>query len=320
MILTLASTLVFAADPQQIEQWLERMHTAAHTLNYIGSFVYQQGKQLNVMHITHGVDDEHGERTRLVSQNAIGREVIHDRNRVLIVMPDIHMVMVEKGRPEAEFPPEFPVDIDDLMDTYIFTLGRQERVAGRMAQKIIIKPKDKFRYEHRLWIDTQTGLLLQKKLFDEHNRQIELFLFSEINFPEAIDAALLEPVAESKDYKWNEVNDNVFEEESNGGWTVLNVPAGFYEDVYRHHKLPNSNSSINHLVYTDGLASVSIFIEPLTSKSRKLKGSSRIGAVNAYGRVTEKHHILTVGEVPLTTLKMMNKSVYFDELARGSHD
>ncbi|MBI3561346.1 MAG: MucB/RseB C-terminal domain-containing protein [Gammaproteobacteria bacterium] len=312
--LMLATTCVFATDTKQIEQWLQQMHSAAHTLNYIGTFAYQQGRQLTAMRIIHAVDPEHGERARLISQDAIGREVIRDRDRLLCILPDIHSVIVEKGRQESEFPPEFPVDIDELMDTYTFVLEKQERVTGRTAQKLVIKPKDKFRYEHRLWIDTQTGLLLQKKMYDEHKHLIEHFVFTEIQFPtQPIEDEQFEPGITSKDYKWVETGDESDPAQSRGGWTVLNLPAGFYEDVARHHRMPNTKSYIDHLVYTDGLASVSVFIEPLTAKSKKLNGASRLGAVNAYGRVTEKYHILAVGEVPQSTLRMINTSVYYKE-------
>ncbi len=311
--LLLSSTWCYATNTSDVERWLQLMHSASHTLNYNGTFVYQQGKQLTAMRIVHAVDEENGERARLVSQDAIGREVIHSRDRVLCILPDVRSVMVEKGRQESEFPPEFPVDVEDLMDTYIFVLEKQEKVAGRIAQKLVIRPKDNFRYENRLWIDAKTGLLLQKKMYDERKRLIEHFMFTELQFVDQIDDAELEPSITSKDYKWIETEDAPYPEESKGGWTVLNLPAGFYEDVARHHRLPNSKSYIDHLVYTDGLSTVSVFIEPLTVKSKKLNGVSRLGAVNAYGRVTERFHILAVGEVPQATLKMINNSVYYDE-------
>lgn len=311
--LLLSSTWCYAADTKEVERWLQLMHSAAHTLNYTGTFVYQQGKQLTAMRLVHAVDEENGERARLISQDAIGREVIHSRDRVLCILPDVRTVMVEKGRQESEFPPEFPMDIEELMDTYIFSLEKQENVAGRLAQRLYIRPKDNYRYGHRLWIDTKTGLLLQKKMYDEHKQLIERFMFTELQFVDHVDDGQLEPSITSKEYKWIETEDNPYPEESNGGWTVLNLPTGFYEDTARHHRLPNSKSYIDHLVYTDGLSTVSVFIEPLTIKSKKLNGISRLGAVNAYGRVTERYHILAVGEVPQATLKMINNSVYYEE-------
>ncbi len=317
--LFLTPAWLFADDSKQVEEWLEKMHSAAHSINYIGTFVYQQGKQLTAMRIVHAVDDQNGERERLVAQDAIGREVVRDKGRVIAILPDIHSVVVQKGRPEFEFPPEFPVDIDDLIGTYSFTLGKQEHVAGRSAQKIIIKPKDKYRYGYRLWVDSKTGLLLKKQSFDERNRVLELFMFTAIEYKDNIPDEMLEPGIASKDFKWIETDDVASNAEVEGGWAVRSMPAGFIIDIHRQHRLPNSQIYADHIVYTDGLASVSIFVEPLTGKSKKINGASRVGVVNAYGRSFDKYHILAVGEVPQATVKMISESVYYDK-AEKPHD
>ena len=314
--LLLTPAWLYAEDSKQVESWLEKMHTAAHSINYVGSFVYQQAKQLTAMRIVHAVDNQNGERERLVAQDAIGREIIRNKERVIAIMPDIHSVVVQKGRPESEFPPEFPVDIDELVGNYNFSLGKQERVAGRLAQKIVIKPKDKFRYGHRLWVDSKTGLLLKKQSLDEQSRVLELFMFTEIQYKDSIPEDMLEPSVSSKDFKWVEADDAASNAEVEGGWAVRSLPAGFIFDLHRQHNLPNSEIYADHMIYTDGLTSVSVFVEPLTGKTKKLNGASRLGIVNAFGRVFEKFHILAVGEVPLATVKMISESVYFD--ASGS--
>ena len=313
LFIFLTPAWLFADDTKQVEAWLEKMHSAAHSINYIGTFVYQQAKQLTAMRIVHAVDNENGERERLVAQDAIGREVIRDKERVIAILPDIRSVVVQKDRPEAEFPPVFPVDINDLIGTYSFSLGKQDRVAGRLAQKIIIKPKDKFRYGYRLWVDSVTGLLLKKQSLDEKSRVLELFMFTEIKYMEEIPEEMLEPSISSKDFKWIEAGDATANEEVEGGWTVRYLPAGFIVDIHRQHRVPNTQAYADHLVYTDGLASVSIFVEPLSGKSKKINGASRLGIVNAYGRIFEKFHILAVGEVPQATVKMINESVYYDQ-------
>lgn len=316
--LLLTSVSAFADDIKQVEHWLLRMHSAAHTLNYTGSFVYQQAKQLTAMQIVHAVDAENGERERLVSQDALGREVIRDRERVRVYLPDIRSVVIEKDREESDFPPEFPVILEDLKDSYTFLMGKQERVAGRPSQQVVIKPKDKFRYGHRLWIDTRTGLLLKKQTFDERYRLRELFMFTEIQFRESIPEELLEPGVASSDFKLIEADADDEDVQTSGGWTARKLPPGFEEDTQRHHRMPRSKVMVDHLVYTDGLVSVSVFIEPASSNTRKLLGASHLGVVNAYGRSTEKFHIVAVGEVPQATVKFINDAVYFQEAAR--HD
>ena len=167
--LLVVPVLVWASDDQTIEMWLQKMHYAAHMLNYTGRFVYQQDKQLTLMSITHAVAKE-GEREKLVSLDENGREVIRDGDRVTCILPDSKSVMVEHGTRKVRFPPAFPVNLDQLKGQYTFRIERQDRIAGQQARKIVFQPTDKYRYGHHLWVDEKTGLLLKTQLLDENDQ------------------------------------------------------------------------------------------------------------------------------------------------------
>ena len=78
----------------------------------------------------------------------------------------------------------------------------------------------------------------------------------------------------------------------------------------RHHNMPNQKA-VRHLVFTDGLASVSVFIEKHQASMPNLVGASRMGAVNAFGRLIQNHHVTAVGEVPRATVQMISESVRY---------
>lgn len=309
--LLVVPVLVWANDDQTIEKLLQKMHYAAHMLNYTGRFVYQQDKQLSLMSIAHAVTKQ-GERERLVSMDETGREVIRDGDKVTCILPDSKSVMVEKGSSNVPFPPAFPVNIKQLKGQYTFHLDRVDKIAGQQARRIVIQPTDKYRYGHRLWVDEKTGLLLKTQLLDENGRLLEQFMFTHIEFLNKVPEEMLKPRVTGKGYTWHEAQDTN-EPASNKDhhvWLVQELPSGFVSDVTHYHRLSNKES-VEHLVFSDGLASVSVFIEKDMGKEPSLIGASRMGAVNAFGRTLGEYHVTTVGEVPQRTVRMIGESVMY---------
>ena len=309
--LLVVPVLVWASDDQTIEMWLQKMHYAAHMLNYTGRFVYQQDKQLTLMSITHAVAKE-GEREKLVSLDENGREVIRDGDRVTCILPDSKSVMVEHGTRKVRFPPAFPVNLDQLKGQYTFRIERQDRIAGQQARKIVFQPTDKYRYGHHLWVDEKTGLLLKTQLLDENGKLLEQFMFTQITFLDKVPEDLLKPRATGKEYTWYEAQDTTEPEvkDDTHVWLVQELPRGFVSDMTRYHSMPDK-MPVEHLVFSDGLASVSVFIEKDKDKEPSLMGASRMGAVNAYGRTLNDYHITTIGEVPRRTVRMIGESVVY---------
>jgi sigma-E factor negative regulatory protein RseB len=311
VLLLAIPVLAIANDYSAVEAWLQKMHKAAHTLNYKGKFVYQQEKQLSLMRIIHSVGED-GERERLVALDETGREIIRNKNKITCILPDSKSVVVDKGRPVGQFPPAFPVRLDAMKNQYSFLLDKQERVAGQLAQKIVIQPNDNYRYGHRLWVDTQTGLLLKTHLVSETGDLVEQFMFTELEFLDTVPEELLMPSISGEHYTWYEaqIGDDEPEpaEHSVGTWAITRLPAGFNTDMQRRHKMPNK-TAVEHHVFSDGLASVSVFIEQEQKNTANLMGASRMGAVNAYGKKVDSYHVTVVGEVPSATVRMIGDSV-----------
>lgn len=300
----------FATQLEEVQSWLEKMQHAAHTVNYEGTFVYGQQGQLSSMRIIHRVTSD-GEQERLISMDGTGREVIRDGSKVSCYLPDSNAVVVEKSRPLKHFPPEFPMKIDDLKDFYTFSLIGDSRVAGHLTQGIKILPKDPYRYGHQLWVEKKTGLLLKTHLLDENSKPIEQFVFTQVTFLDQVPDEQLVPAMDTKQFTWYEAKDS--DEPADRDEPDLHVawlPGGFKEDMKRMQKLPTGGMPVKHMVFSDGLSSVSVFIEEdMQHDPANLVGGSRMGAINAHGRSLGEYHVTVVGEVPQLTVQKICESI-----------
>ncbi len=271
------------------QQSLARMARAAQTLNYDGTFVYRNGATMQSMRIIHRFDDE-GERERLVALSGAAREVIRDRERVTCILPDRQSVVVAKSRPRT-----FPYSKlfepgTGFSRFYALSAERGERVAGRHTQLVTVDPHDRFRYGYRLWMDRDLGLLLKSELIDEQGEIVEQLVYTWYN---------------------DDRSESVMASAANSepGWYPGWLPEGFeLSDVARDPILA-SRDPVEHLVFSDGLASVSVFIEQLDAASEPLAGLDTMGAVNAYGRMVEDYQITVVGEVPAVTVERVSRSI-----------
>ncbi len=306
--------LVHATELGEVQQLLKKMQHAAHMQSYDGTFVYSQGEnRLSAMRIIHSADNQ-GERERLVSLDSIGREVIRDSKGVICILPDRNAVVVEKDRPPSQFPPKFPDKLDYLKDQYTFSLEGVEKVAGQLARKLVVKPNDNFRYGHRLWIDDKTGLLLKTHLVNEQGKLVEQFMFTHIKYMKRVPDKLLTPSVDSTKftmYESADIKPKTTAIKPGFMWQVTKLPPGFKRDYQRHVNMPTSKTASDQLVFSDGLASISVFIENTHNNldDPNLEGRTNMGAVNAHGKTFKDYHVTAVGEVPQETVKMISESV-----------
>ena len=309
-VLLISFSAIAEHPKEDVEKWLAKMHHASHMINYDGTFVYGQNNEMTSMQIIHSVD-ENGEFERLISLDGSGREVIRSGDTVTCILPDKKSVVVDKSRPDSEFPPTFPLKIEQLSRFYSFHFGKDSMVAGRAAKKMMIKPKDKYRYAHTLWVDAKTGLLLKDHLIGDNGEIVEQFMFTQINYPKVIEKDRLISNSKNKKFTWYKAKNLKSKQDvkKSMNWKVMNVPAGFVPGVKRHHKMTMSAMPVEHFMYSDGLSSVSIFVEKHMKNSKNLVGGSTMGAVNAYGRTVGEYHVTVVGEVPHVTVKMIGDSV-----------
>ncbi len=308
-ILILTPTAPAADDARA---WLMKMNQAAHTLNYSGSFVYQHGDQLESMRILRSVQGGLV-RERLLSLNGAAREVIRTDQEVRCYLPDENAVVVEHRRAEARsFPSLLPQSLRNLDKNYTIALGGTARVVDRNAQEVTISPRDSYRYGYRLWADKESGLLLKANLVDDKGKVIEQFMFTSIELGGTLPDSAFEPRDAGKDYVWyREDKESAVSTNASKEWEVKRLPPGFTLSMHMTRKIPNRKTPVEHMIYSDGLAVVSVFVEKLGNEpvSHDASDVMHIGAVHARGLNIGTHQVTVVGEVPVITVDLIGESI-----------
>ncbi|HSD97802.1 MAG TPA: MucB/RseB C-terminal domain-containing protein [Sulfuricaulis sp.] len=291
-------------------EWLMKINHAARALDYEGIFVYQHDKQLETMQIFHKVENN-SSRERLMSLNGAPREIVRDANEVRCYWPDKNSVMVEYRKAEGKaFPSILPERLQDLDEYYTLKLGNTERITGRVVQLVIIKPTDQYRYGYRLWADVDSGLLLKADLLDNQDTVLEQFMFTQVNIGAKIPASALAPGMTGKSMVWYREDGDTRNVSDKPGWSASQLPKGFRLSAHMTRRLPMRKQPVEHLVYTDGLAAVSVFIEKQEKGVKPfMQGPSRMGAVHAMSVQSGDYQITTVGEVPAATVAFIGGSV-----------
>ncbi len=297
------------AEPDA-RQWLERMSMASQSLNYQGTFVYQHQGSLEAMRIVHA-RDETGERERLLSLTGPKREVLRDNQVVTCILGDRQAVVVNKSRPRSPFPVSFPTELMDLEQHYRFSVLNSDRVAGLNCRVVAVEPRDEYRYGRRLCVHDDSYLLLRFELTDAKGDAIEQVMFTAVEFPETIANQTLLPDLDGADFTWHrEPKDQPpAGSDADSRWQVSKVPDGFMLIDHSWHQLSADDPGVEHWVYSDGLASVSVYMEKSLKDNEVYSGVSHRGALNAYGTMVGGYYVTVVGDVPRQTVELIGKSV-----------
>ncbi len=292
-------------------EWLERMSKAARSLNYSGTFVYQHQGRLEAMQVVHAMDDA-GEQERLFSLTGPKREVLRDNQVVTCILGDQQSVVVNRSRPRTPFPVSFPRELMELEKHYSFEVGGEDRVAGLACRVVEVKPRDDYRYGRRLCVHEDSHLLLRSELTSAGEQVIEQVMFTSVEFPEEIPRQALLPDLNGADFTWKrqpEQQPARTAEMAATRWNVERLPAGFMLTDHNWHQLSARDAGVEHWVYSDGLASVSVYIEKSQQAQDQYSGVSHRGALNAYGTMVAGHYVTVVGEVPPQTVELIGESV-----------
>lgn len=316
----LLSVLLLAASPgarsaQDAADWLMKINNAARELNYTGTFVYVEGTRIATMRVAHRATGG-AMRQRIYSLNGALREVIRDDDEVWCYIPDKKMGVHEYRQVSRRgFPNLLPRGLEHLVKYYDVHLGEAGRMADRPAQQIMVVPRDGFRYGYVLWADQETGLLLKAALLDQENRPVEQYVFTTVTIGGDIGVELLEPVTAKKDLVWyGDARSGDMSSESGdmteGGWVVEDVPEGFSLTRKIRRRSAMREKMVEHYVYSDGLATVSVFVESIDEDAdTRTDGINSMGAAHAFGRVIDGHQVTVVGEVPAATVDLIGTSV-----------
>ena len=291
-------------------QWLDSMSNALQSLNYDGTFVYLHDGKLETMRIVHQASEQ-GEQERLVSLTGSPREVLRDDKVVTCIMADSKSVMVGKSRPRSPFP-MVPEDLDSLSRYYQLQDVGEDRIAGHMTRVVTITPRDHFRYGYRFWIDSANYMLLKSDLTGVDGEAIEQVMFTHINVSERLSTLALQPTLTGEGYNWTRQGADGRDSAVVPGtsdWVVKRLPDGFELTDFQRKRMRKGGASVEHLVFSDGLATMSVYVEKRMSDDESFLGLSSMGALNAFGAVVDGYQVTVVGEVPSATVQMVARSV-----------
>lgn len=287
------------------DDWLTKASQAVRTSNYRGVLVYLREGEMDTLRIVHRYQDGN-ERERLVSLSGEPREIIRDNGVVTCVLPNKQVVLVARHSMENIFSNVRELVSNGLQDNYELQDLGDERLADRSCRVVAVVPKDDFRYGYRLLIDKQTNLPLKLELM-RGTKVLEQMMFTDIEFPETISDASLQPTFDTRSFRWirhqaaeltaatTQEGDAQAEE-----WHASELPAGYRMAESGWRRMGNGDMA-RQLLFTDGIATVSAFIAE--SGDKPFIGSTTMGAVNAFGRKVDEKQITVVGEVPESTVR-----------------
>ena len=297
------------AEPTDGRHWLDRMVAAAHKLDYTGTFVFQNAKLVETSRIVHAVDGGH-ELERIEVLDGAPREVLRSNDEIRCYLPESHTLIIENRSQQRSFPALAPAALSGLSEYYVLRKGPLVRIADRESQSIVLEPKDDLRYGRQFWADTATGLLLKAALLNERGEAIESFTFTHLQIGGAIDRESLKSRYAAASQEWQVRRASATQSRGeDAAWRFKTALPGFSKraGMLRGPQLDLPQSV--HLMFSDGLAAISVFIEPLREDANKDLGMMTMGATNVYRRVVGDHLFVLMGEVPPATLKKFGDGI-----------
>ncbi len=304
----IGGAVAFAGQPAV---WLERMNHALTTLNYEGTFAHWDGKRVQMLRIIHRVKDGVVSE-RLESLDGSGREFVRTGSNLTCYLPDKREVLVEQLPSQSSLIGTVPMLNRATERFYTLHEGARARIDQHLTRLITVMPRDEYRYGYRLWID-RTGMPLKIQLWDARHggHVIEQIAFATLTVEQHIPDSAFEPHLSTAGYRW--LRDAPPPPKKPAlVWNALWLPPGFRMATNVAQSMPGALGPVEHLVYTDGLASVSVFVAPQARRHRRRAPaveSAHMGASYVFSTFVDGHRVTAVGEAPARTVRSIADSV-----------
>ena len=311
--LGLAALPAFAESGQE---WLARMGAALNNSSYVGEFVSESAERTERLAITHRVRDGVVSE-RLVSLEGAGRELVRENNEVVVYLPDQKLAIIERRSGRSDLMGALPQFEGRMASWYkVDWVGRETLDDFGPTAVVAVRPLDGYRFGYRLWIDLDTHMPVRSDLSDGSGRVIERLRFTRLQFDNDIPDSAFEPALDRRKLRW--VRQSPQSDDVAPAWRAAQVPPGFRLSMSGMQSVAGSGGPVNHLVYSDGLASVSVFVQQAAAGKARPQGTTRSGVASAFTTVVDGHQVTAVGEVPPRTLKVIATSIRPAGLATGS--
>lgn len=302
------------SQPQKLSQHdaitaLKQVAYAGRSLNFTGIFVLQKGDHFETCRITHhGGGSQELEKIERMDGNPL--EITRVNDDILVYIPEDKLVKSKAGVQERSFPSLTEDQLTTVGQNYDVYVGNVDRIAGRFATHITLLPKDKLRYRHELWIDQKTGLQIKAQMFTDRNELVEQIMFTEISVGNHVTEDMTRSIYEDEALAWR-MDRGARSQLRNAAakrlWAVSKPPPGFKQVMELQRKVGATGSRVQ-LVFSDGFAAVSVFIDSRRNNGFRA-GLGREGSLNVYRRVLDDQFVTVLGDVPANTVKQIGDSL-----------
>ncbi|MGB8598812.1 MAG: MucB/RseB C-terminal domain-containing protein, partial [Burkholderiales bacterium] len=267
-------------------------------------------------HYTEGKDES--EKVEFLDGPA--REVVRNNEHVAVYLPAIKTIKLVHRKARKFFPALLTSSPETYLENYHITLGNMERVAGHECQGMLFEPKDHMRYSRWFCAEQTTGLIIKTNLKDSSGVLLEQMAFTQLSVgkPQVKRDHTKPSYPDAKQLWRTDASPLEDLKPTDSGWVISNPPTGFHKIMEVQRNMPNKSQPVYHQVMTDGLAIVSIFIEPQTPQNKPTMGPSHQGAVNTYISAVAEHLVTVMGEVPSATVQQIAQSVKLPQVSAGN--
>jgi sigma-E factor negative regulatory protein RseB len=285
---------------------LQRIAQGSRQLTYSGTFVYRSGGKVDTSRIAHSLTDGI-EVERIEALDGSPREVLRSGNEVKCFFPEERLVIIENRASQRGFPSLLPAGLGSLPDHYSIRSGGIGRVAGVKSRAVLLEPRDDLRYGHEFWMDEANGLLLKATLVGERGETLESFAFTQVKVGGPLEPGALKPRFDNERVRVQQVRATEMKPEDMS-WTFRTLLPGFRKVAAMRRQAAAENPESLHVVFSDGLASISVFIEP-GGAGGEAEALATVGPVNVYRRQLGEYRVVVMGEVPALAVRRIGDGI-----------
>ncbi len=293
-----------AAAAARMQAWLDRMHEGNRSRSYVGTFVVSSGNSLSsarIWHVCEGSDQVE----KVESLSGAPRSVFRHNDQVLTLWPGTGLARSERRESLGLFLDRLRMADTRMAEHYQLEVpGQIDRVAGLPAELVQLQPRDRLRFGYRIWLEQQSGLVVKLQTIGTNGQVLEQAAFSELQLDAPLKAEQLLRMMQRLDGYRVDRHQPPKTSLAAEGWGLRQPVPGF--QALSCHKRPAHAASAagTHCVFSDGLASVSVFLEPAANPASAGRAAlMAMGATHTLRTQVQQHPATLMGEVPPETLK-----------------
>jgi sigma-E factor negative regulatory protein RseB len=306
LLLAAMNAVSAAESPLTAKQILQKMVKAMEVSNYQGTVVFLKNDKLEAMKYFH-TSKKTQEQERLVSLNSPQREIIRNSDEVKCLYKLTQQVIVDHRPYEHSFIVDVPKNLDELDTSYQFEVVGEEDVAMLPSYVVAIQPKDDFRYIRKIWVAKEQFLPMKAIVYDLSGVVLEQVVFTEMQLNK-------QPPSKDKEVAEVRAVTAIASQSANqASFELTALPLGFKQIFFSRKPLHQSDQPVDHLLLSDGFASVSVYLESkkvnTIPDARLPEGIHSVGAINSMSRSLADSQLTVLGEVPASTVKYISEGV-----------